>query len=91
MTYNVSATIRQGQLGFEDAKEEFESQRTWKSIILDDIRKDSYDGPPACNKEALTTFNNRIQSIAASVSMELRNNENGSASIVNGTAWITGT
>jgi hypothetical protein len=91
MTYNVSATIRQGELGFEDAKEEFESQRTWKSIILDDIRKDSHDGPPACNEEAFTTFNNRIQSIAASVSMELRNNENGSASIVNGTAWITGT
>jgi hypothetical protein len=60
----------------------------WSSTLLQDIRS-NLSNTDECNEEAFRKFDQRVQNIAASVSIEIRNSENSSGSTVEGTAWYT--
>ncbi|KAG9192837.1 hypothetical protein G6011_11571 [Alternaria panax] len=60
----------------------------WSTTLLQDIRS-NLSNTDECNEEAFERFEHRVQNIAASVSIEIRNNGDSPGSIVVGTAWIT--
>jgi hypothetical protein len=60
----------------------------WSSTLLQDIRS-NLSNTDECNKEAFERFDHRMQNIAASASIEIRNSEDSSDSMVEGTAWVT--
>ncbi|CAN9165018.1 unnamed protein product [Alternaria alternata] len=60
----------------------------WSSTLLQDIRS-NLGNTDECNEEAFRRFDQRVQNMAASVSIEIRNSEDSPGFTVKGTAWVT--
>jgi hypothetical protein len=60
----------------------------WSSTLLQDIRS-NLGNTDECNEEAFRRFDKRVQNMAASVSIEIRNSEDSPGFTVKGTAWVT--
>lgn len=82
-TYNVSAEKQYGSENYLSPSH----PSKWAQFIVRDIRGN--DSRDRCNRQPLKSFDRRIQNIAASVSIELRNANHGTR--LNGTAWRLGT
>lgn len=71
------------------------SSSAWTELLSGDVRKwNSSSSQDDCNRNSFEDFSNRIQRIAASLSLEMRNAEsigNEGVNRTNGTAWRTGT
>jgi hypothetical protein len=64
-----------------------DSPSAWSSIPHGDICS-NLNNIDECNKEAFQRFDRRVQNVAASVSIEIRRNDDNPESTVKGTAWI---
>lgn len=88
--YNVSAEVRNDYGSNYETTSPLHASK-WTNLLSSDFRReDGYTAPNYCKKNASEEFDNRIQRIAASLSIEMHNTE-GSSVRVNGTAWRTGT